>query len=281
MNILFALGRHGRTAGNEDNVYRGWSNEDFAQLDAAGRNDAREEGIYLKGTGLNFSFIITDDLDRTFETAQIIASILGIKEESIIRDKRLRPLNMGDWTGKSKEKHPVTEFMKNRSKVIPGGESLNTLNKRQSKVFSDIMETISKTGKPILVIGHGTNAGFLHTHFNKKDGIEPGYEGLTHPGGVSVFTKDGITPVFKKREGSPQLYKDGTETSGFVTAAENPPPRECWHCRNYSVRSGLGSCDHILVQIDPKLQDRKQVDGTIAVGERDCCDNYRGKIAAK
>src|SRR5882724_4959930 len=114
MNVLFALGRHGRTSGNKDNLYRGWSNEDFAQLDAAGRNDAREEGIFLQGTGLKFPIIITDDLDRTGETAEIIASILGIKKESILRDKRLRPLNMGDWTGKSKEKHPLEEFMKDK-----------------------------------------------------------------------------------------------------------------------------------------------------------------------
>ena len=277
-SILFALGRHGRTAGNEENVYRGWSNESFAQLDIDGRNDARKEGIFLKNTGLKFSIILTDDLDRTGETAEIVATILGIKPENIIRDKRLRPLNMGEWTGKKKDEHPLGEFMKDKSKKIPGGESLNMLNKRQSSVFGDVMEMIAKTHALPLVIGHGTNAGYLHSHFNQKDKAEVGYEGLTHPGGVSVFTKDGVTPVFKKREGSPQLYQDGTEVSGFVTDEQNRPPRECWNCRwARQFPAGL-ECANPLVQIDPQLQDRKQDNGNIAVGERDCCNSFQNKI---
>jgi broad specificity phosphatase PhoE len=276
-NILFVLGRHGRTSGNENNVYRGHSNAEFAQLDAGGRNDAREEGIFLQGTGLVFPLIITDDLDRTFETAQIIASILGIKPENIMRDKRLRPLDMGDWTGKKKDEHPLDSFMKDKSKKIPGGDSLNSLNKRQSAAFADVLETVAKLHAPVLVIGHGTNAGFLHSHVNKSS-EEIGYEGLTHPGGVSIFTKEGITPVYKKREGAPQLFKDGTEVSGFVTDEENRPPRECWNCRNFVSVNGLGACTHTLVLIDPKLADRRQADGNVAVGERDCCDNFRNKI---
>lgn len=279
MAPLFVLGRHGRTKGNEDNNYRGWSNEDFAQLDTAGRNDARDEGVFLRNTGLKFALIITDDLDRTVETAKIIASILGIREENIIQDKRLRPLNMGDWTGKNKDKHPLNEYMKDKNKKIPGGESLNMMNKRQSSVFGDIMETIAKTKILPLVVGHGTNAGYLHSSFNQKDSAEPGYEGLTHPGGVSVFTKNGITPIFKKRDGAPQLYKDGTEASGFVTDEQNRPPRECWNCR-WSRPSLAGlECSHPIVQIDPTLQDRKQDNGNIAVGERDCCDGFQNKTA--
>jgi len=277
MKILFALGRHGRTAGNEQGIYRSHSNADFAQLDADGRNDAREEGIFLQGTGLRFPIIITDDLDRTGETAEIVSSILGLNPDNIVHDKRLRPLDMGDWTGKKKDEHPLDAYMKGKSKRIPGGESLNILNKRQSLVFADILETVAKIHAPVLVIGHGTNAGYLYSHTNKS-GKSIGYEGLTNPGGVCIFTKDGITPVFKKREGSPQLYKDGTDVSGFVTFEENRPPRECWNCRNFSLRSGLGSCDHTLVQIDPKLAERRQADGTVAVGERDCCDMYRNAI---
>jgi len=277
--ILFVLGRHGRTSGNEDNLYRSHSNAEFAQLNADGRNDAREEGIFLQSIGLRFPLILTDDLDRTVETATIIAGILGIKPENIVQDKRLRPLDMGDWTGKSKDAHPLDAYMKDKSKKIPGGESLNILNKRQSLVFADILETIAKIHSPVLVIGHGTNAGYLHTHFNKKDSKEVGYEGLTHPGGCSVFTKDGITPIFKKREGSPQLYKDGTEVSGFVTSSENAPPRECWNCR-WSQQSLPGlECTHPLVKIDPKTQGLKQTNGNIAVGERYCCDGFQNKIS--
>lgn len=273
---LFFLGRHGRTAGNDKNLYRGWSNDEFAQLDADGRTDAREQGIFLQRAGLNFPIIITDTLDRTNDTARIVADILGVKE--IIQDARLGPIKMGDYTGLSKEKHPLTEYMNNRGKKIPGGESMKEFDYRQSKVFADIAETVSKIRKPVLVLGHGSNASYLYHNVN-KGGKEVGYEGLTLPGGVSLFTRDGITPIFKKREGSPQLYKDGTDVSGFVTADENRPPRECWNCRSYVAVNGLGSCIHPLVRIDPKLENRRQPDGTVAVGERDCCDNFRNKIS--
>lgn len=274
---IFLLGRHGRTAGNEKNLYRGWSNADFAQLDAAGRDDAREEGIFIQGTGLVFPIIITDTLDRTNETAQIVASILGIKE--VVQDKRLGPIKMGDWTGKSKADYPLTAYMSDRSKRIPGGETMNEFDKRQSSVFADIAETVARIKKPVLVIGHGSNASYLYHKVN-KGGQEVGYEGLTTPGGVSLFTKDGITPIFKKKEGSPQLYKQGTETSGFVTDEESRIPRVCWNCK-WFVRdvNKLGTCRNPVVQIDPKLQERKQADNTIAVGDNDCCDLFANHIS--
>jgi len=279
MNLLqsiFTLIRHGRTAGNENNIYRSLSNAEFAQLDADGRNDVREAAIFIQGTGLKFPIIITDDLDRTGESAQIAADVLGIKE--IVRDKRLRPIDVGDFTGKPKDKHPLTEYMNDPKKKIPGGESLEEFNKRQVSVFQDIAETVVRIKKPVLVVGHGSNASYLYHNVN-RGGKEIGYEGLTNPGGVMVFTRDGIIPIFKKRPDSKQLYKDGTNVSGFVTDEENRPPRECWNCRNYVSLSGLGACTHLLVRIDPKLADRRQFDGTVAVGERDCCDNFRNKIA--
>lgn len=237
--ILFVLGRHGRTAGNEKNLYRGHSNAAYAQLNDDGRGDAWEEGVFLKGLGINFPLIITDDLDRTYETAKIVAGVLGISPENIIRDKRMRPLDMGDWTGKSKEAHPLDAYMKDKNKKIPGGDSLNMLNKRQSSVFADVLETVAKIHAPVLVLGHGTNAGFLHSHVNKKDTKEVGYEGLTYPGGVSVFTKDGITPIFKKRDGE-DAKKEATKTPlvqlnkwsvEFVGGKDtNDQPKSCFNC---------------------------------------------------
>ena len=152
--ILLWLIRHGRTNGNEKNIYRGWSNAEFAQLDEKGRQDARDAGIYLKGLGVESPVIIVDDLARTQETAKIIAEILGITE--IITDKRLRPIHVGDYTGKSKTDYPLEEYMKNRSNKIPGGESLGGFDTREAKIFGDIVEAIGemrkRTGKPICFI---------------------------------------------------------------------------------------------------------------------------------
>jgi broad specificity phosphatase PhoE len=270
--ILFTLARHGRTAGNDKNLYRGWSNEDFAQLDANGRNDAREAAYFILGTGMKFPLILADDLGRTQETAQILAEILGVKE--IVTDKRLRPIDVGDFTGKNKDKNPLDEYMKNRSKKIPGGENLSEFDKRQTSVFADILELVTKIHQPVLVVGHGSNASYLYHKVN-KGGKEVGYEGITKPGGASIFTKDGLAAIFKKREGAPQPYKDGTTLSGYVTPEENKPPRECDDCKWFQDKND--GCKHPLVQIDPELQSLKQNDGSIKVNPKGCCDNFQSK----
>jgi len=274
---LFFVVRHGRTAGNKDNFYRGWSNAPFAQLNSDGRDDAREAGIFLKKLGIKFPMIISDNLERCQETRRILASILAIRSEE--EDRRLRPIDVGEFAGKSKTDNPLTEYMKDKSKKIPGGESINSFNQRQAKFFADLMEVLDKIKNPIVLVGHGSTVSFLHNHYN-KDEIDIGYEGLCDPGGVLMFTCEGITPLTKIRHEAPFPEKDGTPLSGFVTDEQNRPPRECWNCRNYVKDiSGMGACTHPLVTIDPLLKDRKQADGTVAVGELDCCDNFRNKIS--
>jgi broad specificity phosphatase PhoE len=274
---LFIVTRHGRTQGNEDDRYRGWSNEAFAQLAPEGRDDAREAALFIKRMGMTFPLILADDLARSQESQRIMASVLNIRE--LQTDKRLRSLDVGDYTGKPKDKHPLDEFMKNKSRKIPGGESMNGFDRRLSSVCADISELVGKLKKPILLIGHGSTISFLH---NSTSDTEVGYEGLVHPGGVLSFSRDGIVPLFKRKmgEGDAHPLKDGTAVAGFVTDEENRPPRECWNCRNFGRElNGLGYCNHPLVVIDPQLQNRKQSDGTISVSDRDCCDNFRNKIS--
>lgn len=274
---LFLVTRHGRTQGNDDGRYRGWSNEEFAQLSADGRDDAREAALFIKKTGMEFPLLLSDDLNRSQESQRIVADILGIRELQV--DKRLRPIDVGDFTGKDKDKYPLEEYFKSPSKKIPGGESVNIFNTRLAKVCADMNELVAQLKKPIVIIGHGSTISFLH---NATSDTQVGYEGLVHPGGVLAFYRSGIVPLFKQKygEGDKAPHKDGTAVAGFVTDEENRPPRECWNCRNFGKEiSGLGYCNHPLVVLDPQLQSRKQADGTIAVGDRDCCDNFRNKIS--
>lgn len=271
---IFLYGRHGTTEGNKDGKYRGWSNSENAQLAAQGVDDAREAGDWIMRSGLpKIDLIICDDLDRVKNTALIIAGITGAKIET---DQGLRPLNVGDFTGKSKVDNPLDEYMKDKSKKIPGGESLNHFNGRQAKKFDQFIERGEKEKKFFLILGHGSNASFLHTSFN---GGEVGYEGVVNPGGLAVMTKEGIIPVFKSRMTARNPLADGTALSGFVTVQENRPPRECWNCRYYSHDpQGTGYCNNLVVRIDPETQFRKRTDGGIDVGDRECCNYFRNKI---
>lgn len=276
-NSLFYLTRHGATKGNAKNEYRGWSNEPDAQLTGAGRDLVREAALWLQSAGLSFPLIISDDLDRAVETRTILKDLLQIPVENT--DKRLRPLNVGDFTGKSKADFPLEKYIKNKSLVIPGGESLNQFNARQAKFFDDVSEIVAKLGKPILLVSHGSTVSFLHNHFN--DSANVGYEGLVNPGGVLMFTSKGVEPLTNKRDEAPSLFKQGTKLAGFVTAEQNIPPRECWNCRFFSRDTlGLGGCSHPLVTIDPQLVDRRQNDNTVSVGDRDCCDGFMNRIGS-
>jgi broad specificity phosphatase PhoE len=265
-NVLFVLTRHGRTQGNEKNVYRGWSNQKFAQLDDDGRNDAKEAGIFLKGLGYPFAAILVDDLERTQETAHIIAKTLGMKEDQIITDRKLRPVDVGDYTGQSKSEHPLEEYMNNPSKVIPGGESLGNFDKRQAQIFADILELVATLRKPVLVVGHGSNASFLYHKVN-KGGKEVGYEGMTEPGGIMTFSKSGLDAIFKKREKKDsEANKLDQATVLYMTAEEigSDKGAHCDDCWKYiGSKNEPGKCADVAGSIDPE----KGVCGLYAYGE--------------
>lgn len=192
-SILFYGVRHGRTQGNEDGRYRGWSNKEFAQLAPEGKNDIMEAALFFKKQGITFPIVLSDDTDRAKESLQILAKILDISETEI--DKRLRPLNVGDFTGKPKDEYPLDDYFKNPKKKIPGGESTGEFDRRIAKIMADILELVATLKEPVLVILHGSTISFLHTTINKE---QVGYEGLVEPGGVVSVSAKEVLPLLKK-----------------------------------------------------------------------------------
>lgn len=276
-DFLFMGVRHGTTAANQTDEYRGWSNEPFARLCSQGRDVVRDSGMWMRKSGLKFPVIYSDDLDRAQETAKLLAAILEIKNH--VTDERLRPLNVGDFTGKSKADNPLEKYVKNPALKIPGGESMNTFESRAAKAFDDVTSIVEKLGKPVLVVLHGSTSSFLYNTFNHSGHV--GYEGLVKPGGVLMFTAQGLQPLTRLKEGSiaSSPLMDGTALTGFATEAESRPPRSCWHCRHYSRDAlGLGACTNPVVMIDPQLVYLRQTDGSIAVGDQDCCNYYQSQV---
>lgn len=276
INPIFFITRHGHTRGNSRNEYRSWSNAPEAQLDGAGRDGIRESALWLQKSGQHFPLIISDDLDRSQETKKILQDILQIPVEQT--DPRLRPVNVGDLTGKSKIDYPIDKYIKNKALKIPGGESLNEFNTRQAKFFDHVTEIVEKLGKPILLVGHGSTVSFLHNHFNQTGG-PVGYEGLVNPGGILMFTSKGIEPLTNKREDAASSMAQGTATSGYVTSEENRPPRSCWNCYYFSRNSlDQGMCGNPVVRVDPQLVSQRQEDGLVIVGDDSCCNFFKNHI---
>lgn len=281
--------RHGTTNLNRGvtSLFRGWLDDNTTQLDKQGIEDARAAGTWLLRSGLPIAAIVSSDLGRAKETAGIVADILGIKPENIIFDKRLRTMDVGDLEGTPQNDDVVDAYFKDKNKKLPGStESVAIFEKRLEGMLHHLLEAAKQLHGTVLVITHGAVTGWLNSLF--KQGDENGYfskhyEGAVMPGGIGFFTNDGFVPMKNKRDnaGGFTILKDGTLASGFVTDEQNRPPRECWNCKAF-VRDpniGTGGCSKLPVRYDPELQKRKQTDGTIAVGDRDCCDYFQNKTS--
>jgi broad specificity phosphatase PhoE len=144
--------RHGITDWNFEGKYQGQSN---VPLNDAGRIEVNELAKQLKK--LTFSAIYSSDLQRAFETAEIIAKHLDLP---IRIDSRLREINLGEWEGRN-----VNEIQSNYANLWiqrhqdpinarpPGGE---TLAEVAARVYTAIDEIASQTlDKSCIICSHG------------------------------------------------------------------------------------------------------------------------------
>ena len=141
--------RHG-SAQDEKGAMGGWTE---TPLEAKGEKEAKEAAAKLPN---DIEVIITSDLERALETAEIIGRIKGIP---IVKDPDLRSWNMGRYEGKSPKKiEPILEkfaadYPNDRT---PGGESFNEYKDR----FLEGIEKIKRKWKghkiAILTHSHGT-----------------------------------------------------------------------------------------------------------------------------
>jgi broad specificity phosphatase PhoE len=245
-NTLFFVGRHGETASNEQNIYRSWSNRPEAQLNDDGRRCIKEAGEYLVAQNAPIELIITDSLDRCLESAEILAHVLGV--DRIVTVRGLHPLNMGDYTGKDKDKYPIEPFLKNPAKRIPGGETVNEFDQRQFAAFSGIMPIVDSlpTGH-VLVEGHGSTISFLHNRVFDKGEPVVGYEGLVDPGGLLAAERDGFTPLTRVRSG--KVARESADHAGYM---ELTGATKDGDCQRVEVAGGiskeLGCCNDFKPQ---------------------------------
>lgn len=125
-------------------------------LNLSGNLQAHKLNEFFKN--INIDKIYCSDLQRSFQTAQIIAQKKVVKIEKLVL---LREINMGNWEGKSfkeiKKKFP-TEFRTRLNEIEnfkpAGGESFKECQIRAISIFS----TLAKEDfKNIAIVAH---AGF-------------------------------------------------------------------------------------------------------------------------
>jgi len=142
--------RHGEAESNILGFLCSWPEKRKSALTPKGRAEIVKLIPRLKRE--NFDLIVSSDLGRTKETADLIKDQLQCP---VIYDERLRETNFGKLNGQSvKDYHQLFQNRLQRFDQKPeGGETLKEVVKREIKLLKEL--TLKYPSKKILLIGHG------------------------------------------------------------------------------------------------------------------------------
>ncbi len=161
MKTIYLI-RHGQTAWNREEVFRGRSD---VPLDEKGRRQAELVGRYLAGQDLHEPAFFASPLTRAMETAQIAAG--RFSPAHVKSDEAFNDLDFGDWQGMPREdvaaKYPelYRRWAKEPDRVrFPGGDNLNALAKRAEAGLYNLAEN-SSAGDLVIVTHRVVNKVLL------------------------------------------------------------------------------------------------------------------------
>jgi len=151
--------RHGESTSNIKRYISCYPEKTPSHLTEKGKKEIQKIAQILKKE--NIGLIISSDLTRTKETAEIISQALKIK---IITDSRLRETNVGIYNGRSVEEYQkIFENLDQRYiKAAEGGENLIEVRKRMLEALKDAADKYPQQN--ILIVSHEES---LSTVLNK------------------------------------------------------------------------------------------------------------------
>lgn len=146
------LARHGRTAWNREEIFRGRTD---VPLDDLGREQARALGKHLARAGIGI--IVSSPLARALETARIACACWDGDDPRV--DAAFTDLSFGEWEGLSRgeveERYPdlYRRWATDPASVtFPGGESLARVEERAWPALQRLAE--AHAGEAVLVVTH-------------------------------------------------------------------------------------------------------------------------------
>ena len=178
----FYLVRHGES---EANAARRFAGQSDSPLTARGRRQA--ETVAKELAKVKFDKVVSSDLSRTRDTAEIIARAQGVPVEIV---PELREIDVGDRTGQTFDEVAGLPVWKENGFVAwPGGETLDQVLARTLAAIDKLAG--ENPGRTILVVGHGGVNRILVSHFL---GILPKLERTPATNtSISVVVTDGKT----------------------------------------------------------------------------------------
>lgn len=191
--VLVYVARHGTTALNGTNVFRGTRD---MPLDANGLRDAHQLAHYFEP--IEVSHIVCSNMRRAIVTAKIIAEAKG---SPVHQTPNLRPREIGEFTGLEKTEENMAQwryYIDHPDASIPGGESLNEFQSRLRPCIMEAIELAGVCGEPVLMVMHSSGIheiGSVLYHDYRA--------ALVEPGGVAViYTENGqlgAEPIFRPK----------------------------------------------------------------------------------
>jgi probable phosphoglycerate mutase len=156
------LVRHGRTALTESHKISGGDGDD-PSLSNAGKKDAEAAAQLIRQLGGEgrwkhippVSAIVSSPMNRTKETAEIIAAQLGLK---VNQNEYLREIGFGDWDGLTNEEvakntpQDLANWQGSYTVSPPNGESLEDFDVRINRAREQIVNEFA--GKTVVVVAH-------------------------------------------------------------------------------------------------------------------------------
>ena len=167
MKKTIIVTRHLTTSWNREGRVQGHTD---IELDEGGREEAKALAQNLRGLGI--CRIVSSDLLRAAETAEIISKVLGVV--FVTKDKRLRECALGSIEGltreEAKEKHgdgALADWDDDECQSYDfspyGGESKAQVLERHLAILKDLPECAP--GEKILLVGHGRSLNTLLASF--------------------------------------------------------------------------------------------------------------------
>lgn len=135
-------------------------------LTGEGREAVRQAAQALKGQGI--TVIYTSPVRRAQETAEVVRQELGLPQEALRVDERLREVGVGDLQGQSLEKwHEVMGPPRARFDAPPAGaEPWEAVRQRAAQALFAIDE--AHEGDRVLIVSHQTPLALLTAAFDAR-----------------------------------------------------------------------------------------------------------------
>lgn len=144
--------RHAQSVWNADGRAQGWLDPPLSE---AGQAEADRVGRRLRRSGPAFALVVSSDLRRSMETADILARELGRADRAV--DARLREREMGWWSGlrahemEARWPQELAAWRAHQAERPPGGESTASVVRRAEAA----LRRLGHGPEPVLVVSHG------------------------------------------------------------------------------------------------------------------------------